>query len=150
MACITAYFAVFRWLDFPVPANDDVTTRGQTTKKTPLVIYGASSSVGIFAIQLAKLANLRIIAIAGKSLPYAESFLGADDVAIDYRLPDLVSRVREAAGEPLMNAIDVISEQKTLDLVSQVCFSFAAFFLSLFFFSSFLSCLFFIYIHIFF
>lgn len=47
------------------------------------MIYGASSSVGAYAVQLAKRAGLFVVAIAGASGDYVKS-LGAD-VVIDYR-----------------------------------------------------------------
>ena len=48
-----------------------------------IIINGASSSVGSFAVQLAKRAGLFVIGVAGSSKDYAKS-LGAD-VIIDYR-----------------------------------------------------------------
>lgn len=48
-----------------------------------IVVYGASSSVGAYVVQLAKLAGYFVVAIAGSSADYAKS-LGAN-VVIDYR-----------------------------------------------------------------
>lgn len=48
-----------------------------------IIIYGASSSVGIYATQLAKLAGYFVAGVAGSSSDYAKS-LGADAV-VDYR-----------------------------------------------------------------
>lgn len=50
----------------------------------PIVIYGASSTVGSYALQLAKLAGLYKIAVAGKGLEYVGSLQRAD-ILIDYR-----------------------------------------------------------------
>ncbi|KAG5661275.1 hypothetical protein KAF25_005397, partial [Fusarium avenaceum] len=55
---------------------------------TPIVIYGASSAVGSFAIKLARVSNIHpIIAIAGKGTPYVESLLDRSrgDIVFDYR-----------------------------------------------------------------
>ena len=50
---------------------------------TTVIINGASSSVGAYAVQLAKRAGMFVIGVAGSSKDYAKS-LGAD-VLIDYR-----------------------------------------------------------------
>ncbi|KAL8861112.1 MAG: hypothetical protein Q9178_002326 [Gyalolechia marmorata] len=54
----------------------------------PLIIHGASSAVGSFAIKLARAANIHpIIAIAGAGAPYVRTLLdpGKGDTIVDYR-----------------------------------------------------------------
>lgn len=51
--------------------------------KEAVIVYGGSSSVGAYVIQLAKLAGYFVVTVAGSSADYAKS-LGAD-VVIDYR-----------------------------------------------------------------
>ena len=46
-------------------------------------MYGASSSVGAYVVQLAKLAGYYVVGVAGSSADYAKS-IGADAV-VDYR-----------------------------------------------------------------
>ena len=46
-------------------------------------MYGASSSVGEYVVQLAKLAGYYVVGVAGSSADYAKS-IGADAV-VDYR-----------------------------------------------------------------
>ena len=48
-----------------------------------IVVYGASSSVGAYAVQLAKRAGFFVVGVAGASAEYAKS-IGADAV-VDYR-----------------------------------------------------------------
>lgn len=48
-----------------------------------IIIYGASTTVGIFATQLAKRAGFYVVGVAGLSADYAKS-AGAD-VIVDYR-----------------------------------------------------------------
>lgn len=48
-----------------------------------VVVYGTSSSVGAYVVQLAKLAGYTVVGVAGSSSEYAKS-LGADAV-VDYR-----------------------------------------------------------------
>lgn len=58
------------------------------TKSTPFVVYGASTSVGAFALKLARNSNIHpIIAIAGKSSQYVEKLLDRSkgDAVFDYR-----------------------------------------------------------------
>lgn len=52
-------------------------------EKQGVIINGAASSVGAYAVQLAKRAGLFIIGVAGSSKDYAKS-LGAD-IIVDYR-----------------------------------------------------------------
>ena len=54
-------------------------------------MYGASSSVGSYAVQLAKRAGFFVVGIAGSSCDYAKS-IGAD-VVVDYREKDESSLV---------------------------------------------------------
>ena len=48
-----------------------------------IIVYGASTAVGIFATQLAKCAGFFVIGVAGSSSDYAKS-VGAD-IVVDYR-----------------------------------------------------------------
>lgn len=56
---------------------------GAASSENSVIIYGASSSVGAYAVQLAKRTGLYVIGIAGESCDYVNS-LGADAV-LDYR-----------------------------------------------------------------
>lgn len=81
--------ALFRNLKLPTPWNP-------ATASTPFVVYGASSSVGSYAIKLARNSNIHpIIAIAGKGTPFVHSLLDSTkgDAVFDYREgPDEVIR----------------------------------------------------------
>jgi NADPH2:quinone reductase len=78
---LTAAVSLFRNLELPPPwspASDPI----------PLVVYGASSSVGSFALKLARASNIHpIIAIAGNGSSYVETLLDRSkgDIVIDYR-----------------------------------------------------------------
>ena len=52
-------------------------------KNISVIVNGASSSVGAYAVQLAKRAGIFVVAIAGASWKYVDE-LGAD-VIVDYR-----------------------------------------------------------------
>jgi NADPH2:quinone reductase len=89
LAAMTSAIALFVELGLPTPLEPAKTP-------TTILINGASSSIGSFAVQLAKLANLRVIGIAGSGSPYAKE-CGAD-VVVDYRgksTDELVRAVNE-------------------------------------------------------
>lgn len=81
LAVGTAFIGLYKRLEVkPLP---DFSGSAKTDPHKPIVIYGASSSVGSFAVQLAKLSGLFVVGIAGAGGAYAKS-LGAD-VVVDYR-----------------------------------------------------------------
>jgi NADPH:quinone reductase len=96
------------------------------TSPTPLVIYGAASAIGIYAIQLAKRSNIHpIIAIAGESRDHVESFLERDrgDVVIDYRRGEaaIADGVKTALGDsPLHHAYDAVSNDQSYIILSKL------------------------------
>ena len=99
----TAVQALFHRIGLPLPPSDG--SQGNATGT--LFIHGASSAIGVFAIQLAKLTGVKVIATASAhNLPYLRE-LGAD-VAID-RSGDYLEQV-EAEG-PVDYLIDLFTEQ---------------------------------------
>ncbi|KAK4494311.1 hypothetical protein PRZ48_014609 [Zasmidium cellare] len=77
---------------------------------TKVLIYGASTNTGVWAVQFAKLSGLYVIATCSERNFGAVRALGADEV-FDYR--DGVEcgrRVREATGDGLGYAFDCVSE----------------------------------------
>ncbi|KAI9164180.1 Trans-enoyl reductase fsr4 [Paramyrothecium foliicola] len=121
LASMTAALGVYRRLKLPLPWEP-------ATKPTPLVVNGAASAVGAFAIKFATLSNIHpIIAIAGKGIPYVETLLDKSkgDTVIDYRHgPDHVAeQLRQVAkSHAIAYAYDTISDQASLkallDIVS--------------------------------
>ena len=81
LAACTAALGLFAPDRLALPSPFNPVTEANSL---PIVIYGASSSVGQYALQLSKLAGLYTIAIAGKGLDYVDS-LHVADVLIDYR-----------------------------------------------------------------
>lgn len=70
-------------------------------EKTPIVVYGAASAVGAFAIQLAVASNMHpIIGVAGKGMAFAEGLIDKSkgDKIVDYREGDeaVVKGVQQA------------------------------------------------------
>lgn len=97
----------------------------------PLVIYGASSAVGCYAIQLARRANIhRLILVAGKGANHVESLIDRSkgDTIVDYRGgPEaIVSGIKDALkandlGEDgCRYAFDVISSNQSWEPLLEV------------------------------
>ena len=82
---------------------------------TPLVIYGAASAVGAYAVQLARRSNIHpLITVAGKSAPHVEALIDRSkgDTIIDYRDGDeaVVEGIQKAAGgRRILHALDAVA-----------------------------------------
>ncbi|KAJ6629375.1 dehydrogenase [Mycena sp. CBHHK59/15] len=75
----------------------------------PLLIYGASSAVGLYTIQLAKLSGMTVYAVCSpKNFALVTSF-GAD-ATFDYRDPAVSEKIHAASGGAIRYAVDTISE----------------------------------------
>ena len=72
---------------------------GQVQAGSSVLVSAASGAVGGTAVQLARAAGARVVAIAGgrQRTDHARQVLGAD-AAVDYRDPAFAERLREAAG----------------------------------------------------
>ncbi|EJD44932.1 GroES-like protein [Auricularia subglabra TFB-10046 SS5] len=84
------------------------------TSGEPLLVWGGSSSVGAFGIQLAVHAGYRVIATASPANHAYVKSLGASEV-FDYRSPDVVEQIRKAAGSNLSRVYDAISEKGSIE-----------------------------------
>jgi NADPH:quinone reductase-like Zn-dependent oxidoreductase len=108
----TAAVALFQHLSLHSP--DKPYTAADAPK---LLVWGASSSAGIFAIQLARLAGIRTVATASPHSHEMLRALGAEAV-FDYRDVDAGVKIRAWAGGELVNGLDCISEDTTVPLAS--------------------------------
>lgn len=99
-----------------------------TTKPTPLIVYGAASAVGAYAIKLARLSNIHpLICVAGRGIPFVESLIDKSkgDVILDYREGDdkLVQNLKSAvdkAGGKVEYAFDAVSEHGSYKNICKV------------------------------
>ncbi|KAK5057875.1 hypothetical protein LTR84_011876 [Exophiala bonariae] len=94
LACMTAAMALFSRLPLPQPWSP-------VSHPLPLIINGASSSVGCYAIQLALRANIHpLILIAGQGATHVETLIDRSkgDTIVDYRggPQAIVSGIRDA------------------------------------------------------
>jgi NADPH2:quinone reductase len=111
LAGMTAAVGLYVRLGLPQPFTPAKT-------QVPLVVYGAASAVGAYAVQLAKRSNIHpLICIAGRGIPFVETLIDKSkgDVIIDYRKGDeaVVQGIKAAIppGEKLMYAFDAVSEK---------------------------------------
>lgn len=108
----TAAVALFQHLGLPTPDQPHV--GGDAPR---LLVWGASSGAGIFAVQLAKLAGIRTVATASPESHGMLKSLGAKAV-FDYRDADAGGKIRAWAGGELVYGLDCISEDSTVPLAS--------------------------------
>ncbi|KAJ3545758.1 hypothetical protein NM208_g2347 [Fusarium decemcellulare] len=122
LAALTAAMALGHELRLPLPWSPS-----GKNGHTPLVIYGASTSVGCFAIKLARAASIGpIIAVAGKSRTMVQALLNleAGDRILDYnqRPAKLVEEIRQSILEanqgPCWHGIDCASYSWGREFVS--------------------------------
>jgi NADPH2:quinone reductase len=100
--------------------------RSSNAPPLPLIVYGASSALGTFAIKLARQANIHpIIAIGGSSSAYVNSLLDSvvGDALIDYHggAEKMIADVKSALGTlEAHHALDAISENGSWVAISQM------------------------------
>ncbi|KAI3390538.1 hypothetical protein diail_9268 [Diaporthe ilicicola] len=112
LAALTAACGLYTKLGLPQPWQP-------AAEPIPLVVYGAASAVGIYAVQLALRANIHpLICVAGNSQEHVRAFLDPSkgDAVIDYRAGDdaVVEGIKKAAnGAKLLHAYDAVSEKNS-------------------------------------
>ncbi|KAF5228525.1 hypothetical protein FAUST_11022 [Fusarium austroamericanum] len=102
LAFATATQAIFQRMRLPEPYQP----KG---RQLDFLVYGASTSVGLYAVQLGRLIGLRVIAIASTNNHGLLKRLGAD-ITLDYHDEDWVDRVRDITGGTLQYALDIIAD----------------------------------------
>lgn len=83
-----------------------------------ILVWGASSSVGICVIQAARQAGLRVIATCSPKNFALVRDLGANEV-LDYNKPETPSKIREMTGNKLAHVVHCISEGNTIEKIEQ-------------------------------
>lgn len=126
LAAMTAAVGIFCRLGLPEPW----VTASQGLRDTlagGVLVYGAASAVGAFAVKLLVRSQIHpIICVAGRGTAYVEGLIDRPkgDIVIDYRAGDgqVVAAVREAIpkGQKLLYAFDAVSEKGSPANVAQV------------------------------
>jgi NADPH2:quinone reductase len=112
LAGMTAALGMYQRLGLPLPWLP-------VQERLPLVVYGAASAVGSFAVKLAMLSNIHpIVCVAGRGMAYVETLIDRSkgDTIIDYRHGDdeVVKGLQKALGSDngkLAHAFDAVSDK---------------------------------------
>lgn len=111
VASLTACQCLYQSLRFPLPP-DPVST------PTDLLVWGGSSSVGHFVIQLARLSGLRVIATSSPRNFALLRSMGAD-LVFSRSDPETPQNIVYATRGKLKFALDCISEGDTAEKIAQ-------------------------------
>ncbi|KAI0362627.1 GroES-like protein [Trametes cingulata] len=84
-----------------------------------IFVYGGSSAVGQFAIQLAHVAGYKVVTTASPRNFDLVKSLGADAV-FDYKDPDVVKKIKEVTGDSVTKAVDAISLKESQGISAEV------------------------------
>lgn len=95
-------------LELPWPNNP-------SKEKFPILVYGASTNTGLWAVQYAKLSGLRVLATCSEKNFEAVKALGADEL-FDYKDEKCGEKIKGATGGKLMYAFDCVSEGNSKDV----------------------------------
>lgn len=123
MCGLTAAQGVFTRLGLPCPFDGQVNSSTSSASDiTNVLIYSASTSLGLYAAQLVQLAaraSGRKIRLIGTASASKHDFLRQApynyDVLVDYRDPNWVEKVKEATeGKGIDRAVDSISEGESV------------------------------------
>ncbi|KAG7284858.1 hypothetical protein NEMBOFW57_009473 [Staphylotrichum longicolle] len=125
LAAMTAAVGLHLRLRLPQPWSPE----SADLPPTPLIIYGAASAVGIYAVQLARRANIHpLLCVAGRACDHIEQFLDRSkgDAVIDYRQGDeavvagLVDALKGVQPAMVAHAFDAVSEGSSIANIGQV------------------------------
>jgi NADPH:quinone reductase-like Zn-dependent oxidoreductase len=120
LAAMTAALGLYQRLQLPLPWMP-------AQERVPLVVYGAASAVGAFAVKLATLSNIHpIVCVAGRGAGYVESLIDRSkgDTIVDYRKgqEEVVSGLRHALrkGEKFAYALDAVTDKGSYQNLMEV------------------------------
>ncbi|KAI9369628.1 chaperonin 10-like protein [Aspergillus egyptiacus] len=132
LAAYTSVCALFQELEFPEPWSPIAKAAGKQGTKRPLIVYGASTATGAFAVKLAAAANIHpIIAVGSKRSEFIRPFLDENkgDALVDYTAhpteEELIKAIQEAVrkgGAPdgrCWKAYDTVAEDGTIRLLAK-------------------------------
>jgi len=111
IALSTAQYALFHILKLPTPW-----ARAREPKF--VLIWSGATSVGIYAIRLAKLAGLKIASTSSPSNFELLKHLGAD-VVFDYHDAEAPKKIKEWSGGKISQALDTISEKGSTESAAE-------------------------------
>jgi NADPH2:quinone reductase len=120
LPALTSIVGLYARLGLPQPWLP----RSDKDKALPLVIYGASSTIGYYAVQFALRSNIHpLICIAGRSSAHIEKLLDRSkgDTVIDYRSDSVDEKIKAALGNSdLLHAYDCIGNETSYQTTGKV------------------------------
>jgi NADPH:quinone reductase-like Zn-dependent oxidoreductase len=108
---MTAAIGLYKRLSLPLPSSNPEPVDSW------ILINGASSSVGSYAVQLAKLSGLKVLGIAGASKEYAKQ-VGADEV-LDYQSLSKDHLASQIASKSIAHVFDAISTPESQAMIAE-------------------------------
>ena len=104
LACITAALGLFHQINLPLPPSNC---------EISILIWSGSTSVGQYAIQLAKASGCFVITTASIHQHNYLKELGAD-ICFDYKDPNVVEKINQITKNNLTYAFDCISQKESI------------------------------------
>lgn len=121
LAMATAFVGLFDKLGLPEPGADGA--EASDAQNHVVLIWGASSSVGSYVVQLAKIAGFHIIAVAGAAQEAVHALGVPRQQIVDYRdnQATVTANIKKAAGaKPIRYGYDCITTSNTFENVLEV------------------------------
>ncbi|VDB91962.1 unnamed protein product [Peniophora sp. CBMAI 1063] len=109
LAIYTAFQTLYQSLDLPTPY-------AEIPQAVSLLIYGASSAVGLYVTQIAKASGFHVYAVCSPKNYELVTSLGAH-ATFDYRDPDVSNKIKTASEGKIKVAVDTISEQGSVKII---------------------------------
>lgn len=106
LGTLTAAMGTYKCLELPTTAAEP--------GKTPVLVYGASSATGVFAVSLLKNSGYRVVAVASKkNHKWLQDTVGAAQ-CVDYKDANWVDQIAaDSANKGLKYAVDCIGNAAT-------------------------------------
>ncbi|KIM83817.1 hypothetical protein PILCRDRAFT_87807 [Piloderma croceum F 1598] len=111
----TAAQALYTRLNIPRPWSSP--NKPSVSPGDSILIWSGAASVSFYAIQLAKIAGLRVYTTASKHHHESLKALGAD-VVFDYKDPEVSKKIKEASNGTIKICLDGISEHGSTKLAA--------------------------------
>ncbi|KAI0823565.1 GroES-like protein [Trametes gibbosa] len=84
-----------------------------------IFVYGGSTAVGQFTVQLARIAGYKVVTTASPHNFELVKSLGAD-IAFDYRDRDVVAKIKQATGDSITRVVDAFSLKESQRISAEV------------------------------
>jgi len=120
LAGMTGALGLYQRLGLPLPWLP-------AQERFPLIIYGAASAVGGFAVKLASLSNIHpLICVAGRGASFVETLIDRSkgDTIVDYRGGNdaVIKGFQDALrpGEKIIHAFDAVTDKGSFQNIAKV------------------------------